>query len=1349
SRHTWQISFVGRVDVRQVAELIMQVALATRNKTSGFSYNIEYNRVIDKYAVNGDEISSLVLFVTDSASSSPIVLDARSLGVPTSTELMYWFQQSNHTVYYGNMNTYRIYTFSFNDLIPVKTLNHYEINGYLIAEDRDRVAQIIKDAYVTSDSDYNITIYKVEVGYKITGEVVNTFRYLVSYNGIVHHAQYYYGNLPAIVSYINGHLNTANGLGQNYTHMPGAQLYYEQEVMRLLFTSAIAELDYTNVASSIINSLSTGWHSFNSYSSGLTALIIHQEEVFVGDLQYWQISFILKTPYIDPIQTRFVQRVTEKLLETSFKAVSISNQAYTLIDKAYEASTVLRRSWAFTLTFKEMVYEVDWAGFERVIKLEWCRHVGSNCFWEVKIKDQEQVVDRYGAIYWRLVYFIYLEAGAGYFVQNPHTTLLRPSVANYPSQFGFNYTAVNVDYLIDTRFLFTVYTDTEITQVTTGFVDKLKTFFLTHVQGVTLDWWKDTEIRVITQRQVFTSSGWMWRVQFGLVREGGLVNAQTWPTSGLVYLQLVSGSGIETVDWSSFTLDYYFSLYLKGKVSWLDYQKFELAIHHYWMTTHGGCGPCATVHVINQEQLHSYNGSSYNRLDFQIKVNGTVVNPAKYPPIDYSVLGSYMNFTGQGGSYNLEKGIEHTNNLVPWRYYRWMYTNSWISPSQYTIFREHLLRYYSSHYKGLSVEIGFGTQRELFSSSGLYFWGLPYYVKVDGRLVLPFLLPHLDWSTFSLTLNATTSQGNQYQVFTDMNTQPHSGTSTFARDSLYRLMTYERALPHSLLEELLAKSWKHTQQDTNIVVSIISREQYFGMYGVELSGYMYAVKLNGSLVETDFIMEPSLDQYSSQLKPYTKSVSYRLADLHELRVTGTVNKAVIEALQISLANAWTSQSAGSRNVSTKVVAVTLSVDMATGTMVHRLSYALTINDVPMTSWEVRPLTAERTQRAVTDVSSVSQIEVWLNVTNILKQIYLQGRSLSDTTSQESVKQTLVKTWAISKNVSESSVAIQLVKDATQRDDLFVTDDWTSVTKLSYGLSVNGHDTTDPIKDSLLSNQLTANGFQLVNGTLLKRWKRYIHGQRSQQNATALSSALSLAWMETNKDLNRDSLEVRIKGMGASRHRREVTSSSEQYTLVDTQGEEVSPLEFTVAVDGFEPNPALLAAPSEGVLNKNLVQANTATCGCSPRAQGHVTLVGKTKTTEQAAIEDAITEAIVSENKGLNATSISVGVVELRDGEDNSKALSIVLYRVTCVDPACDVEAILAPSQAVLKQMLANAGHTLYAKAEPVQSEDKPNWLIPVAIACGVVLLVIIISVGCCIAYRRRHSESWRVDKRAT
>ena len=79
---------------------------------------------------NSDEISSLVLFVTDSASSSPIVLDARSLGVPTSTELMYWFQQSNHTVYYGNMNTYRIYTFSFNDLIPVKTLSHYEINGY-------------------------------------------------------------------------------------------------------------------------------------------------------------------------------------------------------------------------------------------------------------------------------------------------------------------------------------------------------------------------------------------------------------------------------------------------------------------------------------------------------------------------------------------------------------------------------------------------------------------------------------------------------------------------------------------------------------------------------------------------------------------------------------------------------------------------------------------------------------------------------------------------------------------------------------------------------------------------------------------------------------------------------------------------------------------------------------------------------------------------------------------------------------------------------------------------------------------------------------------------------------------
>ena len=76
-----------------------------------------------------------------------------------------------------------------------------------------------------------------------------------------------------------------------------------------------------------------------------------------------------------------------------------------------------------------------------------------------------------------------------------------------------------------------------------------------------------------------------------------------------------------------------------------------------------------------------------------------------------------------------------------------------------------------------------------------------------------------------------------------------------------------------------------------------------------------------------------------------------------------------------------------------------------------------------------------------------------------------------------------------------------------------------------------------------------------------------------------------------------------------------------------------PLEFTVALDGQEPNPVLVDDPTPGVLDSKLGAAGTATCGCQPRAQGHLALRGKTPATQQAAIEDAILDAVLKENPG--------------------------------------------------------------------------------------------------------------------
>jgi len=50
----------------------------------------------------------------------------------------------------------------------------------------------------------------------------------------------------------------------------------------------------------------------------------------------------------------------------------------------------------------------------------------------------------------------------------------------------------------------------------------------------------------------------------------------------------VAGSDIDLVDWSLLDLDFLFKLYLREKVSVLDYKKIENAIELYWIRNHGG-----------------------------------------------------------------------------------------------------------------------------------------------------------------------------------------------------------------------------------------------------------------------------------------------------------------------------------------------------------------------------------------------------------------------------------------------------------------------------------------------------------------------------------------------------------------------------------------------------------------------------------------------------------------------------------------------------------------------------------------------------------------------------------------
>ena len=69
------------------------------------------------------------------------------------------------------------------------------------------------------------------------------------------------------------------------------------------------------------------------------------------------------------------------------------------------------------------------------------------------------------------------------------------------------------------------------------------------------------------------------------------------------------------------------------------------------------------------------------------------------------------------------------------------------------------------------------------------------------------------------------------------------------------------------------------------------------------------------------------------------------------------------------------------------------------------------------------------------------------------------------------------------------------------------------------------------------------------------------------------------------------------------------------------------------MDGNEPNEMLTAPPSEDTLDRNLRTASTSTCRCVPRAQGQVTLEGKTNSTDLAMIKQAVHKAVQKQNPG--------------------------------------------------------------------------------------------------------------------
>ncbi|WAR23484.1 hypothetical protein MAR_037153, partial [Mya arenaria] len=143
-----------------------------------------------------------------------------------------------------------------------------------------------------------------------------------------------------------------------------------------------------------------------------------------------------------------------------------------------------------------------------------------------------------------------------------------------------------------------------------------------------------------------------------------------------------------------------------------------------------------------------------------------------------------------------------------------------------------------------------------------HIWGVPYYVKVDGRLVPPASLPRIDWSAFSSSLSLNNTHGQHYQILTGVTTVD---TTTLLSVHLEHKVSTSH---YHELELVLENAWKrqhHEFQSSDIEIHIRNQEELVNYYGESTWRLVYSVSVNGTSMDKDTVKDLDLDTLQQEI----------------------------------------------------------------------------------------------------------------------------------------------------------------------------------------------------------------------------------------------------------------------------------------------------------------------------------------------------------------------------------------------------------------------------------------------------------------------------------------------------
>ena len=141
---------------------------------------------------------------------------------------------------------------------------------------------------------------------------------------------------------------------------------------------------------------------------------------------------------------------------------------------------------------------------------------------------------------------------------------------------------------------------------------------------------------------------------------------------------------------------------------------------------------------------------------------------------------------------------------------------------------------------------------------------------------------------------------------------------------------------------------------------------------------------------------------------------------------------------------------------------------------------------------------------------------------------------------------------------------------------------------------------------------------------------------------------------------------------------------------------MTPVAYTVLVDGQDPDELFVATPNDTTLNDELRNVSGhGTCGCVPRKCYNILLKGPTSEAEKSILVKSITEAYLEANPTVTASNITVDIYRIAN-DKKDKSTGIVVSEVTfCVSTGDDDRNLKMPTDGQLNDALKRVGKSLY------------------------------------------------------